>query len=287
MDPGAETGKGLAQLATDGPGADHGQARRQLRERKDGFVGEESRLGQARDGRPVGPGARRDYGPAEAKGLAGNFNRVRPGESTLAEVDIDAEASEPSRRVVGTDYGPQPAHTFHDASEIDPHAGRNVYPELCSVANLGGGPCGPDQCLGRYAADIEAITAQEFTLDQGDLGPQPGGPGGGDQPGGARTDHYQVVPGRRFRANPLRWVDIGHESAVMFVPGQHFHGHDHSSLPENSRAPPVLSGARQPARADVLYLSAFNGAAAKLTLKRLHQMETTLYLLRSTSLGRS
>jgi hypothetical protein len=106
MDPGAETGKGLAQLATDGPGADHGHARRQLRERKDGLVGEESRLGQAGDGRPVSPGARRDHGPAEAKGLAGNLHRVRPGKSTLPEVDIDAETSEPSRRVVGTDLGP-------------------------------------------------------------------------------------------------------------------------------------------------------------------------------------
>src|SRR6516225_2775885 len=287
MDPGAETGKGLAQLATDGPGADHGQARRQLRERKDGFVGEESRLGQARDGRPVGPGARRDYGPAEAKGLAGHLHRVRPGESTLPEVDIDAEASEPSRRVVGTDPGPQPAHTFHDASKIDPRAGRNVYPKLCSVPNLGGGPGGSDQCLGRYAADIEAVAPQEFALDQGHPGAQPGGTGGRDQSGGARTNHYQVVPGRRFRADPVRRVDVGHQSAVMFVLGKHFHGHELSSLPENSRASPVWSGARQPARADVLYLTAFNGAAAKLTLKRLHQIETTLYLLRSTSLGRS
>src|SRR5579872_7240614 len=159
MDPGAETCKGLAQLATNWPGADHGQARRQLRERKDGLVGEEARLGQAWDGRPVGPCARRDHGPAEAKGLAGNFNRVRPGESTLPEVDIDAKPSEPSRRVVGTDPGPQPAHPFHDASKIDPHVGRNVYPELCSVANPGGGPGGSDECLGRYAADIEAVAS--------------------------------------------------------------------------------------------------------------------------------
>src|SRR6516165_2868868 len=256
MGPGAETGEGLAQLATDWPGADHGQARRQLRERKDGFVGEESRLGQAGDGRPVGPGARRDHGPAEAKGLAGNFNRVQAGESTLPEVDIDAEASEPSRRVVGTDPGPQPAHTLHDASKIDPHAGRNVYPELCGVANLGGGPGGSDQCLGRYAADIEAVAPQELALDQRHPGAQPGGTGGRDQPGGARTDHYQVVPGGRFRADPVRRVDVSHQSAVMFVLGKHFHGHELSSLPENSRAPPAWGGTRQPARADVLYLPA-------------------------------
>src|SRR5215471_9894036 len=130
MDPGAETGKGLAQLATDWPGADHGQARRQLRERKDGLVGEESCLGQAGDGRPVGPGARRDHGPPKVKCLAGNFNCVWPGESTLPEVDIDAEVAEPGRRVVGTDPGPQPPHALHDGSKIDLHAGRDAYAEL-------------------------------------------------------------------------------------------------------------------------------------------------------------
>ena len=35
------------------------------------------------------------------------------------------------------------------------------------------------------------------------------------------------------------------------------------------------------------YLAAVNGAAAKLTLKRLHQMETTRYLPRSTFSGSS
>src|SRR6516164_8774947 len=133
MDPGAETGEGLAQLATDWPGADHGQARRQPRERKDGLVGEESRLGQAGDGRPLGPGARRDHGPAEAKGLTGNFNRVRPGERTLPEVDIDAEAAEPDRRVMGTDAGPQPPQALHDGWKIDVDAVRNAYPKLPGV----------------------------------------------------------------------------------------------------------------------------------------------------------
>src|SRR5262249_55000061 len=226
MDPGAETRKGLAQLATDWPCADHGQARRQLHERKDGLVGEEARLGKAGDGWLVGPGRRRDHGPAEAQGLAGNFNRVRPGESTLPEVDIDAEASEPSRRVVDTDLGPQPAHAFHDASKIDPHAGRNVYPELCSVANLGGGPGGSEQGLGRYAADIGTVARQEFALDQRYPGAQPGGPGGRDQPGGARTNHYEVVPGGRLRVDPVWRVDVRHESAVMFIHGEHLDRHD-------------------------------------------------------------
>ena len=93
--------------------------------------------------------------------------------------------------------------------------------------------------------------------------------------------------GGRFRADPVQRVDVGHESAVMFVPGKYFHGHEPSSLPENSRARPRGAEPGNRARADVLYLPAINGAAAKLTLKRLHQMETALYLPRSTFSGTS
>src|ERR687896_102012 len=130
MDPGAETGKGLAELAADRPGADHGQGRGQLREGEDRLMGEEPRLGQAGGGRPVGPRAGGDHRPAEAKGLAGNLHGFRPGESSLPEVDIDAEAAEPGRRVVGTDAGPQPPHALHDGRKIDVDARRDTYAEL-------------------------------------------------------------------------------------------------------------------------------------------------------------
>src|SRR5262249_4566268 len=108
--------------------------------------------------------AGRDHGPAEAKDFAGHLHRVRAGESGLPEVDIDAEAPEPSRRVVGTDPGSQPTHAPHDRGKTDLHAGRDVNPELWSIPNLGGGPGGPEQRLGRHAADVEAIASQEFPL---------------------------------------------------------------------------------------------------------------------------
>src|SRR5262249_54432147 len=110
MDPGAETRESLSQLATDRPGADHRQAWRPLREREDGFIGEEACLGQSRNRRPMGARAGRDHGPAEAKGFAGHLHRVRAGERGLPEVDIDAEATEPSRRVVRTDARSQLTH---------------------------------------------------------------------------------------------------------------------------------------------------------------------------------
>jgi hypothetical protein len=104
-----------------------------------------------------------------------------------------------------------------------------MYPELPSVANLGGGPGGPEQCLGRHAADVEAIAAQEVALDKGDLGAQPGGPGGRDQPGRAGADHDQVVPRGWPRVDPVRRVDVGLEHGVMPVSGEQFYGHGPSS----------------------------------------------------------
>ena len=62
------------------------------------------------------------------------------------------------------------------------------------------------------------------------------------------------------------------------------------AFPDDSRtgrAEPVGAGPGMRIVRVVLYLAAVNGAAAKLTLKRLHQMETTLYLLRSTLSGTS
>ena len=73
----------------------------------------------------------------------------------------------------------------------------------------------------------------------------------------------------------------------MSVPGEHFYGHGPSSVYETSRAWPSEGRARQADCPAVLHLATVNGAAAKLTLKRLHQMETTRCLLRSRSLGRS
>ena len=176
MDPGPETGKGLGQLATNRPGADHRQPRRQLRQGEDRLIGEEACLCQSGDRRPMGAGTGGDHGPAEAEWFAGHLHRVRAGERGLPEVDIDAKAAESSRRIVRADAGSQPAHPLHDAGKIDPHAGRNVDPELCGITNLGGDPGGPEQRLGRHATNVKAVAPQEFPLDQGHSVPSPAAP---------------------------------------------------------------------------------------------------------------
>src|SRR5262249_22931874 len=60
MDPGAETRESLSQLATDRPGADHRQAWRPLREREDGFIGEEACPAQPPERRSLSERAGRD-----------------------------------------------------------------------------------------------------------------------------------------------------------------------------------------------------------------------------------
>src|SRR5207253_3785438 len=99
-------------------------------------------------------------------------------------------------------------HPPHDGRKIDLHPRWNAYSKLSSIAHLGYSPSRPDQRLGRYAADIETIAAQEFAFDQGDLGAEPGSTGSGDQSRRAGADHNEVVPTRGRRANPVRRVHV-------------------------------------------------------------------------------
>src|SRR5262249_9055725 len=80
-----------------------------------------------------------------------------------------------------------------------------------------------------------------------------------------------VATGRPIRAS------LGSTSTAMSLP----------PCEEPAGPEPAGGRARREDRPGVLYLAAVNGAAAKLTLKRLHQMETTRYLSSSTFSGSS
>jgi hypothetical protein len=42
----------------------------------------------------------------------------------------------------------------------------------------------------------------------------------------AGADHDQIVPGSRFRVDPVRRVDIGYQPRVILVRGKHFYSHE-------------------------------------------------------------
>ena len=72
---------------------------------------------------------------------------------------------------------------------------RRAPGESRRVVEVGVEPRGAQQSLGRYAAEVQAIAAQEVLFHQRHLGAEGGGAGRGDQPGGACAEDDEVVAG--------------------------------------------------------------------------------------------
>ena len=93
------------------------------------------------------------------------------GEAAVAEEDVDAEvAVKRSPPSLGADAGPQPAHPLHDGGEIDLDRRPTAHAELARAPRARRRAGGADQRLGRHAADVEAVAAQEMPLDERDPG---------------------------------------------------------------------------------------------------------------------
>jgi hypothetical protein len=116
---------------------------------------------------------------------------------------------------VWCDVGPPCAHAGHH--------GVKVHPRLADDANTAAGPGlagrarGAEERFRRYAAGVETIAAQTGALDQRDARPESCRSGRTNQPGGAATDHYEVVEWLRGRVAPVRRPDARHQPAVIFI----------------------------------------------------------------------
>ena len=213
----AEAGEGLGHLAADRPGPDHGEARRQLGERKDGFVGQIARLGKAgnrgRGGAP--PGA--DGGAGEVQGCVADLERFRPGELSLADVDVDPQSTEALGGVDMADRRAQPAHPFHGDAEVLFDAAGEGESEGGAVA--GGGPDAgsADHPLRRDTPDVEAVASHQVAFDQRDLRPEARRHRCADQSRGAGAHHHEVVAAVRGGVPPVGGMNVGGEQAVEGV----------------------------------------------------------------------
>jgi hypothetical protein len=189
-------------------------------------------FGEARDRRHRSPGTGGDHRTLEAESRARHLDRVRSGEAATAQKDVDTVlVAEPAGRVVGTDLCPDPAHPVHDRGKIDSGIVGYLHAEARGGANVEHGTAGADHGLRRHAADVEAVAAHQVTLDEGDLGPHPGGPGGTDQTGGPGTDDDQVVPALRLGVDPVGRVDVGDQLPVVLVVKGDFRRRGHRGLP--------------------------------------------------------
>ena len=118
-DPGAEAGERLSQFAANGPGPDHQQMCRPVGQRKDGLVRQIARLFEpgCRQGRR--PRTGRDHGPAKVQAAPIHFDRVRTGEVSMAQKDVDPQlVPETSNAVVSAEVRSKPSHPGHRFAEI-------------------------------------------------------------------------------------------------------------------------------------------------------------------------
>ncbi len=193
IDLAAEAGKGLRQFAADRAGADHGHATGQLGQGENGLVGVVAGFGQARNGQLACPRARGDDRAIEFNASAIHFHAMAIDKTPVADKDVYAQLAEAFGGVVAADPGAQLPHPFHGLEKSYLGFSLELNAEFLPVARVEGGARRSNESLGRHAADIQAISPHQGSLDQRDFGPQAGRPGGAHQARRPRAQNHEVV----------------------------------------------------------------------------------------------
>jgi hypothetical protein len=207
----------LGQLAANGPGADDGEARRQLSQREYGFVRKRIGFAQSRNQWQRGPPARANSRAAKTQSAVANCERFRCGKSALPEKNVDPQAAKPEGAIMGRYLGTQSSQALHDGGKIDVRAVRHDDAELSRVAHLCGRPRCPQECLRRHTANVEAVAAHQLALDQRHFCAKTRRACCGDQTGRAGAENNEVVSGRRFGIDPIRRMHVSDEPRIVGI----------------------------------------------------------------------
>ena len=104
---------------------------------------------------------------------------------------------------MATDVGAEAAHPLHGCGEIGFRGHRRAPGESRRVAEVGVESRCSQERLGRYAAEVQAIAAEEVPFHQCHPGAEGGGASRGDQPGSAGAEDDEVVAGSGLRVLPV------------------------------------------------------------------------------------
>ena len=119
-----------------------------------------------------------------------------------------------------TDLRADAPHPLHDGAEVDRHSVGDLHAEPLCLPELRHDARGPDHRLRGDAADVEAVTAQEVSLDQRHAGAEPRRAGRRHEPGRPGADDHQVVPPRGLRVAPAGRVDVLEQRPIVGVVGE-------------------------------------------------------------------
>ncbi len=156
--------------------------------------------------------------------LPRHLHGIRAGKPPLAQEDVHTQVAKASGGIVRLICARRRRMRSMRDGKVHPGPRRHVHTECAGIPDVRPGPGGTEKSLGGDAADVQTIPAHEVSLDQGDLCPQTGGTGGGDEARGPRADDHEIVAGDRFRVHPVARVDVPDQGLVVFVPGLHNDG---------------------------------------------------------------
>ena len=210
----------MSHFAADRAGTNDAYSLWKFCQRENGFVGQVVDLIQAFDRWSRRSRSGCDHRSFEHKFGPLNIDCLRAREAGLPKVDVDAQVLETFGGVVFADLCAEFPHAAHDPAEIDLGSARYVDRKVRRVLDGCGHSSRTDDSFGRYASDVQAITAHQVTFNEGDSGSQPSGSRRGDQSRCAGTNDNQVIRLVRTWIGPIGRVNVRFKLLVVFVVGK-------------------------------------------------------------------
>jgi hypothetical protein len=174
------------------------------------------RLGQTVDWRNGRPAAGGDHRSPESQGVGTDGDGARAGEGGVAKEDLDAQARQPLRRVVGGKCQTALTHPAHHRRKVDVHAG-DSHTERLGAPDLTDRARRPQDRLRGNATGVQAVAAKAMALDDRDARAEAGRAGRADEPRGAAADDDEVVGPARLRVPPAGRVNELIEGGLVVV----------------------------------------------------------------------
>ncbi len=169
---GTKATEGLRQLASDWTASDDDDFLGPLGEREHALVRQVRAGLQPVDARNQRARPGRDHRLLEPQLRAVHLDRVRRGETRVAEIHLRAGLLHCLDRVARAAHGPHPANPLHDGAEVDP--GRTIEPkaEIAPAAGVVNSARAANERLARRAPEIDAGSAGQPLLRHGDATPE-------------------------------------------------------------------------------------------------------------------
>ena len=160
--------------------------------------------------------ARCDEGSGEFQALSADGNGIASIKGPIAQVDVDAQLRKSRGGVVMAQGRAEAAHPIHYGAEIHLNTTGRRDAEFTRIANIRDRLGTANQGFTRQATYVEAVAAQESSLNQGDFRAETRRTCGRHEARRARPDDHEVLATRWCRVLPVCGVGVALKVAGVF-----------------------------------------------------------------------